>query len=100
MTKWEYKSVHGKSNFYKYQEIGQTEWELVSVDGGTAYFKRPIVEDIEMSMEANAPLVENLEMKQEILDKLKVVSDGLEYIEGYFGDWQRKIKEVLGVIND
>jgi len=85
MTKWEYKSIYGKENFFLSQELGQKGWELVSIgNNGVAYFKRPIVEDIEMPIEANAPLVES-EAKQEILDKLKVVSDGLEFIEGYLG---------------
>lgn len=97
MTKWGYEIFDCEGLYF--DNVGEKGWELISVDNGIAYFKRPIVEDIEMPIEANAPLVE-LEVKQEILDKLKVVSDGLKFIEGYSGDWQQKIEEVLGMIND
>lgn len=47
--KWEYKFLHvaGRVGQIPYngpyiQELGQDGWELISVDNGVAYFKRPI----------------------------------------------------------
>lgn len=49
MQKWEYKFLHvaGQVGQIPYngnyiQELGQDGWELISVDNGVAYFKRPL----------------------------------------------------------
>jgi len=67
-------------------EMGEEEWELVCINNGIAYFKRSIVEDIEMPIEANGS-----DQIQEMLDKL----NSLKFAQGYFGDWQHKREEVL-----
>lgn len=56
MAKWEYKSLDMNSFVSRHrameylEKVGQEKWELVSVDNGIAYFKRPINE---MSSEVN-----------------------------------------------
>ncbi len=44
--KWEYKTLDlGFNPDSKINKFGADEWELVSVDNGIAYFKRPISEN-------------------------------------------------------
>ena len=50
--KWEYKAIIPENDFVPeslMNELGQEGWELVYVDNGIAYFKRPIVDHAKLS---------------------------------------------------
>ena len=47
MTKWEYNAlVNLRTNWMMFKALGEDGWELVGVDGGIGYFKRPMVQPL------------------------------------------------------
>ena len=52
--KWEYEKAWMRGAKFSFAEFGSLGWELVSVDDGFAYFKRPLIEKVEKPIEKPA----------------------------------------------